>query len=98
MITRFITEVTTKVNPFSPKSKSVRLFLNSLPSKSRSQGTAISTKLLPRATMDKNSLVVKFKDGKQLDLDCENMTIQSLIEECDRHSRALQKQADLADA
>lgn len=37
------------------------------------------------------------EDGKQLDLDCENMTIQSLIEECDRHSRALQKQADLAD-
>lgn len=140
MITRFITEVTTKVNPFSAKSKSVRLFLNSLPPNARSQGTAISTKLLPRSTADKNSLVVKFsmlkkpnppprkqgneatpmlsdfsfslgtwrltfgrakkkkEDGKLLDLDCEQMTIQGLIEECDRHSRALQKQADLADA
>ncbi|CAN8099585.1 unnamed protein product [Discula destructiva] len=98
MITRFITEVSTRVNPFSPRSKSVRLFLNSLPSKARTQGTAISTKLLPRTTAEKNALLVKFKDGKTLDLDCENMTIQSLIEECDRHSRALQKQADLLDS
>lgn len=60
MITRFITEVNTKVNPFSAKSKSVRLFLNSLPPNSRSQGTAIHTKMLLRSTADKNSLVVKF--------------------------------------
>lgn len=60
MITRFITEVSTRVNPFSPKSKSVRLFLNSLPSKVRSQGTAVSTKMLPRLTADKNALLVKF--------------------------------------
>lgn len=37
------------------------------------------------------------EDGKVLDLDCENMGIKRLVEECDRHSRALQKQADLAD-
>lgn len=66
MITRFITEVSTKVNPFSAKSKSVRLFLNSLPSKARSEGTAISTKLLPRSTMDKNSLMVKFSTRPSL--------------------------------
>lgn len=38
------------------------------------------------------------EDGKLLDLDCENIGIKGLIEECDRHSRVLQKQADLADA
>lgn len=37
------------------------------------------------------------EDGKVLDLDCENLTIRNLIEECDRHSRAMQKQADLLD-
>ncbi|ROW11268.1 hypothetical protein VMCG_01230 [Cytospora schulzeri] len=98
MITRFITEVNTKINPFSAQSKSARLFLTSLPPNARSQGMSIQTKLLARAAADKNSLQVKFKDGKLLDLDCENMGIKSLIEECDRHSRALQKQADLADA
>lgn len=60
MITRFITEVATKVNPFSPKSKSVRLFLTSLPAQVRSQGTAVSTKMLPRSTVERNALLVKF--------------------------------------
>ncbi|ROW01489.1 hypothetical protein VSDG_02069 [Cytospora chrysosperma] len=98
MITRFITEVNTKINPFSAQSKSARLFLTTLPPAARSQGMIIQTKLLPRAAAEKNSLQVKFKDGKLLDLDCETMGIKSLIEECDRHSRALQKQADLAES
>ncbi|POS76055.1 mitochondrial ribosomal protein L44 [Diaporthe helianthi] len=98
MITRFITEVNTTFNPFSARSRSARLFLSFLPPTARSQGMAIQTKLLPRASTDKAALRVKFKDGKLLDLDCENLGIKSLVEECDRHSRALQKQADLADA
>lgn len=133
MITRFITEVNTKINPFSAQSKSARLFLTTLPPAARSQGMIIQTKLLPRAAAEKNSLQVKFskentsrecvevikarrggqgekaanktffflfltEDGKLLDLDCETMGIKSLIEECDRHSRALQKQADLAES
>jgi len=31
-----------------------------------------------------------------MDLDCETMTIKSIIEEVDRHSRFLQKQSDLS--
>ncbi|KAF3768959.1 putative ribosomal protein YmL44, mitochondrial [Cryphonectria parasitica EP155] len=98
MITRFITEVTTKINPFSVKSRSARLFLTVLPPSARSQGMTINTKLLPKTAAEKTSLQVKFKDGKLLDLDCESMGIKGLIEECDRHSRLLQKQAALADA
>lgn len=45
-----------------------------------------------------NNRCLNTEDGKLLDLDCENLGIKSLVEECDRHSRALQKQADLADA
>lgn len=37
------------------------------------------------------------EDGKLLDLDCENMGIKELVQECDRHSRLLQKQADLTE-
>jgi large subunit ribosomal protein L53 len=40
---------------------------------------------------------VKIEDGKQMNLDCEKLGIKGLIEEVDRHSRALQKQADLTD-
>lgn len=60
MITRFITEVNTKFNPFSAKSRSARLFLSFLPPTARSQGMAIQTKLLPRASTDKAALQVKF--------------------------------------
>lgn len=38
------------------------------------------------------------EDGKEMKLDCEAMGIKSIIEEVDRHSRVLQKEADLAAA
>lgn len=60
MMTRFITEVTTRINPFSAKSKSARLFLTVLPPKARSEGMVINTSLLPRTAAEKNSLQVKF--------------------------------------
>lgn len=39
----------------------------------------------------------KTEDGKEMNLDCEAMGIKSIVEEVDRHSRMLQKNADLAD-
>ncbi|KAK3383235.1 39S ribosomal protein L53/MRP-L53-domain-containing protein [Lasiosphaeria ovina] len=95
MITRFITEVTTRFNPFSVRAKSARLFLAFLPADARSGGMKITTKLLPRTSAEPSALHVKFKDGKEMNLDVENMGIKSVVEEVDRHSRILQKQADL---
>ncbi|CAK7201474.1 39S ribosomal protein L44, mitochondrial [Sporothrix eucalyptigena] len=97
MLTRFITEVTTRFNPFSVKSKAARLFLTQLPPNVRQEGTVINTELLPRHSTEPSTLTVKFKDGKVMKLDCEEMGIKRVVEEVDRHSRALQKQADLAD-
>ncbi|KAK6227017.1 putative 39S ribosomal protein L53/MRP-L53 [Colletotrichum tabaci] len=97
MITKFMTEVTTKFNPFSPKAKSARLFLSCIPPAARSTGLSIKTVLLPRTSTEPPSLFVKFKDGKEMDIDCEKMGIKNIIEELDRHSRGLQKQADLTD-
>lgn len=37
------------------------------------------------------------EDGKEMNLDCERLGIKGVVEEVDRHSRALQKQADLND-
>ncbi|KAJ9139106.1 hypothetical protein NKR23_g8023 [Pleurostoma richardsiae] len=98
MITRFITEVNTKFNPFSATAKPARLFLSFLPPNARATGMNISTTLLPRGSADPSSLSVKFKDGKQIDVDCAKMDIKSIVEEVDRHSRMLQKQADLSDS
>ena len=60
MITRFITEVNTKFNPFSAAARSTRLFLSSLPANARNQGMKIDTKLLPRTSVDPAFLQVKF--------------------------------------
>ena len=60
MISRFITEVKATFNPFSPRAKSVRLFLSSLPPKARQEGMNIQTQLLPKASTTPSSLLVKF--------------------------------------
>ncbi|KAI1075075.1 putative ribosomal protein YmL44, mitochondrial [Whalleya microplaca] len=97
MITRFITEVNTKFNPFSTRSRATRLFLSLLPPNARQTGMQIKTTLLPRTATGASTLHVKFKDGKEMQLDGELLGIKGLVEEVDRHSRALQKQADLTD-
>ena len=97
MITRFITEVNTKFNPFSTRSRATRLFLSSLPPSARANGMQINTKLLPRTSTEPASLHVKFKDGKEMNLDGEKLGIKGIVEEVDRHSRALQKQVDLTE-
>ncbi|KAI1398745.1 putative ribosomal protein YmL44, mitochondrial [Hypoxylon fuscum] len=97
MITRFITEVNTKFNPFSMRSRATRLFLSSLPPNARATGMQINTSLLPRTSTEAATLHVKFKDGKEMSLDGEKLGIKGIVEELDRHSRALQKQADLTD-
>ncbi|KAL2124636.1 hypothetical protein VTJ04DRAFT_1001 [Mycothermus thermophilus] len=98
MITRFITDVTTRFNPFSPSAKSARLFLSFLPPTARASGMNITTQLLPRHSTEPPTLYVKFKDGKEMNIDCTKTPIKSIVEEVDRHSRMLQKEEDLAEA
>lgn len=61
MITRFITEVNTKFNPFSVASRSTRLFLANLPPNARANGgMKLTTSLLPRASTESPLLHIKF--------------------------------------
>jgi large subunit ribosomal protein L53 len=52
MITRFLTDVRVKFNPFSQRAKSARLFLSLIPPNARLEGMKIETKLLPRTSKD----------------------------------------------
>ncbi|KOS16881.1 54S ribosomal protein L44 [Escovopsis weberi] len=97
MITKFMTEVSAKFNPFSACAKPARLFLTHLPPNARASGTSITTALLPRESGEPSSLRVKFKDGKEMTFNCAKYSIKGLVEEVDRHSRQLQKAADLTD-
>ena len=58
MITRFITEVRTRFNPFTMRSRAARLFLSSLPSNVRASGVQINTTLLPRNSDEPSTLVI----------------------------------------
>ncbi|KAF4123996.1 large subunit ribosomal protein L53 [Geosmithia morbida] len=97
MITKFMTEVTAKFNPFSACAKPARLFLTQLPPTARSMGVKINSTVLPRTAKEPSSLYVKFKDGKEMNFQCDKITITGLVNECDRHSRSLQKKEDLED-
>ncbi|MCJ1252656.1 39S ribosomal protein L44, mitochondrial [Lignoscripta atroalba] len=94
MITKFITDVSTKFNPFSKRAKTCRVFLAHLPPNAR-QTMKITTKLLPRGSKEGSMLSLKFKDGKEMELDTEKLSIKDVMEEVDRHSRGLGRQADL---
>ncbi|XWW92286.1 hypothetical protein V2A60_000209 [Cordyceps javanica] len=97
MITKFMTEITARFNPFSACAKPARLFLTLLPPNARTSGTTVNTTLLPRTSTEPSSVAVKFKDGKELKFNTGKITIKGLVEEMDRHSRKLQKKADLTD-
>lgn len=96
MITRFLTDVRVTFNPFSPRSKPARLFLSLIPPDARSDGMKIESKMLPRHSKEPATLGVKFKDGKEMNLDLTNMRIPQVVEEVDRHSRSLARKEELA--
>ncbi|KAG7150016.1 54S ribosomal protein L44 like [Verticillium longisporum] len=88
MITKYMTEITSRFNPFTMQARPARLFLSFLPPNARQSGLTINTVLLPKTSKEAPSLFVKFKDGKEMTLDCEKLGIKGLLEEVDRHSRA----------
>lgn len=72
MITKFMTEVTAKFNPFSACAKPARLFLTLLPPSARSTGMTIHTTLLPRTSKEPSSVYIKFSAWTRLSKKREN--------------------------
>lgn len=59
MITKYITDVSTKFNPFKNSAKTCRSFLAHLPSNAR-QIMKVNTQILPRHSQEPSSLSLKF--------------------------------------
>lgn len=97
MITKYLTGVTTTFSPFNARSgKTARNFLALLPPNARST-MAIDVKMLPKAqAATPVFLGLKFKDGKEMNLDLEKLKIKDIQEEVDRHSRMLRRIEDLS--
>ncbi|KAF2675459.1 hypothetical protein BT63DRAFT_420648 [Microthyrium microscopicum] len=95
MITKYLTEVTAKFNPFSKRAKAARIFLSCIPADARAQ-MKITTSLLPPHPVKPTVLDVKFKDGKEMKFDLKELRINDIVEQVDRHSRLLARKEDLA--
>jgi large subunit ribosomal protein L53 len=63
MITRYLTEVSTVFNPFSPRAKTARLFLSFLPGNARAT-MKVDTKILPRTSRERSFVQVKFSTSR----------------------------------
>ena len=96
MLTKYLTSVTTAFSPFNPKSgKTARNFLALLPPTAHKTMT-IDVKVLSQAQkILPATLALKFKDGKEMNLDLEKMKIREIQTEVDRHSRQLLRQEEL---
>ncbi|KAM0709377.1 hypothetical protein Q7P35_003415 [Cladosporium inversicolor] len=96
MLTKYLTSVTTAFSPFNPKSgKTARNFLAMLPPNARST-MAIDVKMLSQTQKSlPATLALKFKDGKEMNIDLEKMKIRDIQTEVDRHSRQLLRQEEL---
>lgn len=64
MITKFMSEVTAKFNPFSACAKPARLFLTQLPPNARSTGMKITSALMPRTAKEPSSVYIKFSTSR----------------------------------
>ncbi|KAI4136944.1 MAG: hypothetical protein L6R39_007548 [Caloplaca ligustica] len=95
MITRFLAEVSTVFNPFRKPGRTCRVVLAHLPANAR-QSMKINTKVLTKDSKEPSMLKLKFKDGKEMQLDTEKLSVKDIMEEVDRHSRLLKRQADLS--
>ncbi len=67
MITKHITEVTTKFNPFTKASKTCRIFLANLPANARTM-MKVNTTVFPRDSREPSSLKLKFSEYEGLAL------------------------------
>jgi len=106
MKTAYLTTLTTRFNPFQPTSKVPRLFLSLLPP-SAHRSIKISTTQLPRSSNLPATLELGFKDGKTMKFSwggeavergkkAENVKLQDIVEEVDRHARVLGRKEELA--
>lgn len=103
MQTRFITALTTTLNPFSKTSRTPRLFLAQLPPSIRGS-IKVKVNQLPRESKAPSTLALTFKDGKEMKFvfdeakageKREEVKLQDVLNEVERHSRGLARKEDL---
>ena len=110
MITQYLKSLTATFNPLSPSRshKIPRIILSFLKPNARSAtggGITVKTQILPAGSSQPSGLTLGFKDGKELrwaekskaegTWNLSGVGIKDVVEEVDRHSRALRRKEEL---
>ncbi|CAN6629486.1 large ribosomal subunit protein mL53 [Trichomonascus vanleenenianus] len=97
MLTKYFSEVTVKFHPAVKSARLARIFLSSLPPKSRNE-IKVTQKLLPNES-DKPEIKVVFKDGKTLSVDPSTVgNTHDMTQVFEQYSRSLKIKQDISDA
>ena len=104
MKTIHLTSLVASFNPFARHAKTPRLVLSLLPPAACSS-VKVTVKQLPRSNTDPSTLEIGFKDGKVLKYQFrdpvpgqkqDTVKLKDVVEQVDRHSRALKRKEELA--
>ncbi|KAK9371175.1 hypothetical protein V1509DRAFT_6141 [Lipomyces kononenkoae] len=93
MMTKYFTSAIVRFDPLSPR-KTARIFLARIPPTTRHL-MKIQTEFLGKSSTNMPLISVTFKDGKTIDLDPNKESIGDVIDQLDRHSRALHLQEQM---
>ncbi|KAK9238134.1 hypothetical protein V1525DRAFT_342393 [Lipomyces kononenkoae] len=93
MMTKYFTSAVVRFDPLS-KRKTARIFLARIPPTTRNL-IKIQTEFLGKGSSHEPLISVTFRDGKTIDLDPSKESIGDVIDQLDRHSRALHLQEQM---
>ncbi|KAK9466567.1 hypothetical protein V1512DRAFT_262940 [Lipomyces arxii] len=89
MMTKYFASATVILDPFIAGSKVARIFLSRIPPSSRHL-IKLKTDIVSESPQKQQLIQVEYKDGTVLKFDPSKTTIGDVVEQLDRHSRAMQ--------
>ncbi|CAO3572392.1 unnamed protein product [Mortierella alpina] len=95
-MSKFLTQVKVSMAPFSPASKSAKIFLSRIiTNDSMAANPALKIVTQSHANVTKAPLIsITYKDGKTLDLQTGEMKVNDVLRQVGKHARKLQEKED----
>ncbi|KAF9565950.1 39S ribosomal protein L44, mitochondrial [Mortierella alpina] len=95
-MSKFLTQVKVSMAPFSPASKSAKIFLSRIiTNDSLAANPALKIVTQSHADVSKAPLIsITYKDGKTLDLQSGEMKVNDVLRQVGKHARKLQEKED----
>ncbi|KAF9283866.1 39S ribosomal protein L44, mitochondrial [Mortierella alpina] len=95
-MSKFLTQVKVSMAPFSPASKSAKIFLSRIiTNDSMAANPALKIVTQSHADVTKAPLIsITYKDGKTLDLQTGEMKVNDVLRQVGKHARKLQEKED----